>query len=81
MPLVSAVLHTRPGQAARLATALVSEPQLTLGPAQPDRLPIVCDTPSKAADKALWRALKQREDILRIEIIAAHFEDLTLETM
>lgn len=76
MPIVSAVLYTRPGRARALWAELCADPRLTLAAPHRDRVALVSDTADRAEDKALWRGLEAREDVLRIELVLADFADV-----
>jgi len=79
MPIVSAVIYTRPEDTDNVAFRLGADSRLTVSPPCHDRFALVADTRTRAEDKALWRAVQDLENVLRIEVVMAHFEDLHQE--
>ena len=79
MPIVSAVLYTDERQRAGLLEALQADPQVEIGEIAHDRVPIVVDTPDRAADKAAWKTLERHPEVLRIELVFAEFSDVHQE--
>ena len=78
MPLLSAVLTLSPApeRRAALLAELSTDPRITLGPMQRDRLPLVLDTRTRAEDRAAWRALEGHPAVIAHELVFADFSDL-----
>lgn len=74
MPVLSAVL-TLPDPQATLET-LRSKPEVTVGPAQGPRFPVVLSTETREADKVLWRWLQDLPGVTHVELVFADFSDL-----
>ncbi len=76
MPIVSAVIHTRPGEASTLYAQLAADPRLEVDGLQDDRFALVADTRDRQEDRELWRSLSDDPAILRIELVVAQFDDI-----
>jgi nitrate reductase NapAB chaperone NapD len=78
MPIVSAVLTLAPDLVTRAAVqrALGTDPRITLGPLNADRLPVVLETSSRDEDRALWERVADSPGVLNIELAFADFSDL-----
>lgn len=76
MPIVSAVLYTRPEVCEQVMASLRDDPRLTLADSHGDRFAVVADTHSRREDKELWRSIERRGDVLRVELVIAQFADL-----
>ena len=81
MPILSAVLTLQPDPALRAATLswLHAHPDVTVGEAFGERLPIVLDTPDRDRDRQLWQALERLPGVAHLAVVSAHFSDLVLE--
>lgn len=79
MPIVSAVLYTRPEARESLMGLLKSDARIDIGTIWVDRVPIVVDTPNRAEDKQLWRTIEHHPDVLRVQLIFADFSDVHQE--
>jgi len=76
MPIVSAVVYTRHGDAFPLSASLAEDPRIEVDGVHPDRFAMVADTADRKEDKSLWRGLADHPDILRIELVLAQFADV-----
>lgn len=78
MPILGAVLTLRGGPEdwAETSRALAQDPALTLGQPTGPRLPVVLDTPDRAADRAAWRRVSHHPGVAHADLISADFSDL-----
>ncbi len=79
MPVLSAVLTISNQPAARTAVLdqLAATPGVTVGEIADDvRVPVVLDTDTRAADKALWTQVSTLPGVLHVELVFADFSDL-----
>ena len=78
MPVLAAVvtLTPSPEERARALEGLSSLDHLTLGELAGDRLPVVLDTPDRAADRAAWKRLVKHPGVVHTELVFVDFSDL-----
>jgi len=77
MPVLGAVatLSKDPGLSATAVELLSSYPELELGLLRGSRLPLVIDTPHRAADKAVWQRIRRSPGVLDLAVVFADFSD------
>ena len=73
MPVHGAVLTLAPN-----ADVAVLAPvrHLTLGEPTGQRIPVMVDTPDRAADRTVWRHLERLPGVAHIELVFTDFSDL-----
>jgi len=74
--VISALVVTLSPEAERRAAALAqlaSDPRLTLGAAQRDRLPVVAESGSTADGVALVEALGDTPGVMRVDVVSIDF--------
>jgi nitrate reductase NapAB chaperone NapD len=78
MPVISAVVHLSAEPAVREQTlrALASLPGLELGEVLHQCVPVVLDTDSRCADRALWDAIQDAPGVQHVDLVFADFQDL-----
>lgn len=78
MPILAAVVHLDPHADHRLGAlaAIAALPGLTIGERFGDRLPVVLDTPTRAADREAWETLGALPGVTHVDLVSVEFSDL-----
>lgn len=78
MPVVGAVLQFSEDrlEGARALEFVLSHPQITVGQEQKNGLPVVIESDSRAAEKAVWKELEAQSGIALSSIVFVDFSDL-----
>lgn len=74
MAISGLVLTIKPDAADDVLTRLIGDDRLTVGERQGHRLPVVAETASAAADRALWEELGAIPGVVRVDVASVHFD-------